>query len=384
MKKNWIFIGLAVLLGITLYSPTIFAQSSAHLAFTDEELDCSDDSSHPGICPSGYSCQHQSMGIGFCVVQSSNQCSTANPSGTIETATSTINRSCSCDYKGGGYAWTCSDSITTKAPVCTDPRPAGDFNACICQLDSSGKPTWQCSYNPPSTNQNTQTPSNTTNTNGGKIGYIPLEPLPGLTENDLKDLDFAHFVQNIFKLLLTAGALFAVILLVFGGISYMVSRGSMEMGEAKRRIMAAFWGMVILLGAWLMLYTINPALLNLNLNITGNPSANTGAQNTQNTNATQVTPTTQTTASNAQQTFSTDDVILMQPSLCAGHSSNCKLLHQYLSNIDDGASADIIRSYTTWCEGSHTDDSTGQSRTGIVQPIRMSDTGKHGLACILP
>jgi hypothetical protein len=100
------------------------------------------------------------------------------------------------------------------------------------------------------------------------IDYSPLEPLPGL--QNVSNINFPQFLGAIFKLLITAGALFAVILLVWGGIMYILSGGGVEMGEAKKRIWAALYGFLILVGAWLLLYTINPTLLNFNLTVPGN------------------------------------------------------------------------------------------------------------------
>lgn len=108
------------------------------------------------------------------------------------------------------------------------------------------------------------------------IDYAPLEPLPGL--QGVQNIDFPQFLGAVFKLLITAGALFAVILLVWGGIAYILSGGGVEVGEAKKRIWAALYGFLILVGAWLMLYTINPTLLNFNLSsigsLSGNPATN--------------------------------------------------------------------------------------------------------------
>jgi hypothetical protein len=110
------------------------------------------------------------------------------------------------------------------------------------------------------------------------IDYAPLEPLPGL--QNVSNINFPQFLGAIFKLIITAGAFFAVILLVWGGIMYILSGGGVEMGEAKKRIWAALYGFLILVGAWIMLYTINPTLLNFNLTVPGNVN-NGNANSTQ-------------------------------------------------------------------------------------------------------
>lgn len=113
------------------------------------------------------------------------------------------------------------------------------------------------------------------------IDYAPLEPLPGL--QGVQNIDFPQFLGAVFKLLITAGALFAVILLVWGGIAYILSGGGVEVGEAKKRIWAALYGFLILVGAWLMLYTINPTLLNFNLSSIGSLSGSNQTTTSQGT-----------------------------------------------------------------------------------------------------
>jgi len=120
------------------------------------------------------------------------------------------------------------------------------------------------------------------------IDYAPLEPLPGL--QNASNVNFAQFLGLIFNLLLTAGALLAVGTLVYAGISYILSEAFETKGEARKRMVAALYGLVILLGAWLLLNTINPALLKFDLSSintrwsagtnTGGISSNTGGTGT--------------------------------------------------------------------------------------------------------
>ncbi len=110
-----------------------------------------------------------------------------------------------------------------------------------------------------------------------QITYAPLEPLPGF--ENAANISFAEMLNLLFRVLFTAGALFAVGMLVFGGIMYMVSGAGVEMGEAKKRIQAAIFGLLLLAGAYLILYTINPQLLVFNISNIDSP---TGLNNTGN------------------------------------------------------------------------------------------------------
>ena len=95
------------------------------------------------------------------------------------------------------------------------------------------------------------------------LEYIPLEPLPGVDQSG--QADFGDLISGFFRILINLGAFVAVTVLVIGGITYMVSEKSFSKLIAKERIKAALWGLAILAGAWLLLYTINPQLLTLTL-----------------------------------------------------------------------------------------------------------------------
>jgi hypothetical protein len=112
----------------------------------------------------------------------------------------------------------------------------------------------------------------------GDLPYVPLEPigqLTNITQGNLPDL-----LNAVFKILFSLGGLLAVGELVAGGIMYMTSETPVTLGSAKSRIWAAFYGLLILAGSYLILYTINPDLLNLNLTIqTGSYTTSTNSSN---------------------------------------------------------------------------------------------------------
>ncbi len=62
------------------------------------------------------------------------------------------------------------------------------------------------------------------------------------------------------------GGVFAVAVVVYGGILYMTTIGNPSgQSEAKEWLMAALWGILLLGGAYMVLNIINPQLVNLNL-----------------------------------------------------------------------------------------------------------------------
>ncbi len=109
---------------------------------------------------------------------------------------------------------------------------------------------------------------------GATCRYIPLEPLPGTTNAYGETSQLSALLSGLFKLLITLGSLFAVVMLVVAGIGYMVSEAAVDIEKAKQRARAALWGLLLLTGCWLILYTINPDLLKFNLTIPGSPQNN--------------------------------------------------------------------------------------------------------------
>jgi len=58
-----------------------------------------------------------------------------------------------------------------------------------------------------------------------------------------------------------------VMMIVIGGVEYIISGANESMrGEAKKRIENAIWGLVMALVSYLVLYTINPSLVDLENN----------------------------------------------------------------------------------------------------------------------
>jgi hypothetical protein len=71
----------------------------------------------------------------------------------------------------------------------------------------------------------------------------------------------------MFKLGIGIGAVFAVLMIVIGGLQYMTTDSLQGKDEGRKRIKNAIYGLVLVIGSYTILYTINPNLLTLNLNI---------------------------------------------------------------------------------------------------------------------
>ena len=111
----------------------------------------------------------------------------------------------------------------------------------------------------------------TTTSEDGTTKYCLLAPIPGLsssTDNsiDVKE-DFGGYVTRMIRIIIGLMAVIAVIMVIFGGIQYMISESGGEKGAGKERIMNAIWGLVLALSSYMILNTINPDLVDIGINI---------------------------------------------------------------------------------------------------------------------
>jgi hypothetical protein len=73
----------------------------------------------------------------------------------------------------------------------------------------------------------------------------------------------AEYIRNFFIFGLSLIAFMAVAALGLGGIMWMLSGSVTTTAKAKDLILGAFMGLLLLLGSYLLLYTIDPTLTNL-------------------------------------------------------------------------------------------------------------------------
>lgn len=135
-----------------------------------------------------------------------------------------------------------------------------------------------------------QTPCTNPKT-GGNLTYCPLEPLyPGESMHINQVGGLGSIFNNLFRLLISLGALIAVVTLVIGGVMYMTSEATHTKDEAKKRMANSIYGLLLLAASFVILSTINPQLTLINLDpkkITGQTPSQVINNNFLNTNNTQ-------------------------------------------------------------------------------------------------
>lgn len=106
--------------------------------------------------------------------------------------------------------------------------------------------------------------------------YTVLAPLPGIGDTDSRTTTLKDYVPALFKLAIGLSAVAAVVMIVIGGFQYMTSDALKGKESGRERVKNAVIGLVLVITAYLILWTINPKLLELNLSI--DPVSTVGGQ----------------------------------------------------------------------------------------------------------
>ncbi|MDO8566701.1 MAG: TrbC/VirB2 family protein [bacterium] len=99
-------------------------------------------------------------------------------------------------------------------------------------------------------------------------GFVPLAPIPGLTDIQPTPDGLANFFNNLYKYLIGLAAALAVIMIIWGGLEIAVNKDNVsKILDAKGRIVQAVLGLVLVLSPVLVFSIINPSILNLSINL---------------------------------------------------------------------------------------------------------------------
>lgn len=110
------------------------------------------------------------------------------------------------------------------------------------------------------------------------VDYAVLAPLPGTTRNctvtnssgvtvPAQCTDLPTYLPNAFNLAIGIAVGLAFIMITFGGVLYATSDAINNKEDGKKYIQNALGGLLLVIGAYTILNTINPQILNFNLNI---------------------------------------------------------------------------------------------------------------------
>lgn len=98
--------------------------------------------------------------------------------------------------------------------------------------------------------------------------FVPLAPIPGLTQGVVANSSgLANFLNNLYKYLVGAAAILAVIMIIWGGLEISTKDSVSKKSDGKARITQAIFGLILVLSPVIVFSIINPSILNLSLNL---------------------------------------------------------------------------------------------------------------------
>ena len=109
-------------------------------------------------------------------------------------------------------------------------------------------------------------------TAGDVKDYVPLAPLPGTycppgttdptcANTTSGGTTLGRYLPGLFKLGIGIAGVLAVIMIMIGGVEYMMSESITSKGAGKDKMRDAIIGLLLAMGAWIILNTINPNLV---------------------------------------------------------------------------------------------------------------------------
>jgi hypothetical protein len=222
--------------------------------------------------------------------------------------------------------------------------------------------------------------------------YVLLAPIPCLGTNGSTDpgttcvngqvtsTSIQGYLIYVFKLIIALAVLLAIIMTIWGGFKYMTVESVTGKSGARKTIQDAVTGLLLALASYLILYTINPNLVNLanvnvpKLNVKVNPAITDtlAAVNTQIQQASQVATTNAINANaqaalNLQTAQSNAAQIQDQIDACdAGITACDPITYQGLQDELASAQQDIV---------AQTNQSTTQTTLGKMISMTQLDTG---------
>ena len=96
-------------------------------------------------------------------------------------------------------------------------------------------------------------------------GYSLLAPIPTVTGNTQPDL--VTYMKGLFTLFVGLSIVFAVFVIIYGGVKYTLAIVPGAKSDAKKRMTDAVLGLFIVLISSILLNTLNPGLLNIGLKL---------------------------------------------------------------------------------------------------------------------
>lgn len=97
--------------------------------------------------------------------------------------------------------------------------------------------------------------------------YTTLAPIGKFVDTTVDTNNLTGYLNSMFKLGIALAGALAVIMIIIGGIQYMSTDAIGAKSEGRKRITAAVTGLIVALGSYMILNTLNPDLLKTSLSL---------------------------------------------------------------------------------------------------------------------
>ncbi len=96
--------------------------------------------------------------------------------------------------------------------------------------------------------------------------YTPLASIPGTYDTASSRTNLSTYLSGAFKVGIAVAGVLAFLMIVYGGFTYLSTDAITGKEEGKERIQRALGGLILAFASYIILNTINPSLVNLDLN----------------------------------------------------------------------------------------------------------------------
>lgn len=221
------------------------------------------------------------------------------------------------------------------------------------------------------------------NAPASNLEYTPLEPIPGFTvgTNLTNPNSLPNLINLAFKILITIGALAAVLSLTIGGIQYMISEAVQNKKAGLNRARSSLFAILLIASVWLILNTVNPELLKFTFNPC--PDGTKGCTVTKGTALGSINNTPSVTSGTIDPNSTQGKAL--QEELCAAASylSTCYSKGTYVTYNSSNQNNQTVKDFIANCESWNT-SYVYFSKAITFSGDKVGAPGNTGVACVSP
>ncbi|MDQ5950612.1 MAG: hypothetical protein QG585_554 [Patescibacteria group bacterium] len=97
--------------------------------------------------------------------------------------------------------------------------------------------------------------------------YVPLAPIEGYVTEGTVSAGLEAYIANMYRLGVGIATLLAVLMVIWGGVEYMTTDAWGHKEEGKERIQSALFGLMLALGSYVIIATIDKSILDVDFDM---------------------------------------------------------------------------------------------------------------------